>query len=183
MALLVVVLAAGGWLLQRDFAARRRAEHAKPIIDVLPNVAQRIQNFHRVKIDNGRKVWEVSAREAQYRDTEQLVVVEEPVVEVFLEDGRSVALRGDSGKVVLDGKELQRVELTGDISVQLGDYTMRMDAAHYEADRGVIVAPGQVKISGEGFELQGERMEVDVEDQELVLTQRVHTTLWPTGDT
>jgi len=42
---------------------------------VLPNVAQRIQNFHRVKVDNGRKVWEVSAREAQYLENEEVVVV------------------------------------------------------------------------------------------------------------
>lgn len=179
VALLVVVLAAGGWLLQRDFAARRRAEHTRPIIDVLPNVSQRIQNFHRVKVDNGRKVWEVSAREAQYLENEQMVVVDDPVVEVFLEDGRRVALRGHSGKLFLDGKELERVELEGEIDVQLGDYAMRTDAARYEADRGVIVAPGRVHITGSGFELQGERMEVDVASQQLVLTDRVQTTLWP----
>ena len=58
-------------------------------------------------------MWEVSAREAQYRDTEQQVVVDDPVVEVFLEDGRAVALRGANGRVFLEGKELQRVELAG----------------------------------------------------------------------
>jgi LPS export ABC transporter protein LptC len=179
VALLVVVLVAGGWLLQRDFAARRRAEHTRPIVDVLPNVAQRIQNFHRVKVDNGRKVWEVSAREAQYLETEQMVVVDDPMVEVFLADGRRVALRGHSGKLFLDGKELERVELEGDIDVQLGDYSMRTEAARYEADRGVIVAPGRVQITGSGFELQGERMEVDVASQHLVLTDSVQTTLWP----
>ena len=114
---------------------------------------------------------------------EVLVVVDDPVVEVFLEDGRAVALRGANGRVFLEGKELQRVELSGDISVRLDTYTMRMDAAHYEAGRGVIVAPGAVRIDGEGFQLLGERMEVDVEDQRLVLSDKVHTTLWPKGDT
>ena len=179
VALLVAVLAAGGWLLQRDFAARRRAEHARPIVDVLPNVAQRIQDFHRVKVDNGRKVWEVSAREAQYIEADQVVVVEVPVVQVFLEDGRTVALRGQSGKVFLDGKELQRVELVGDIEVQLGEYTMRTDAARYESERGVIVAPGRVQITGSGFQLQGESMEVNVDAQRLLLSKQVETTLWP----
>lgn len=179
VAVLVVLLGAGGWLLQRGFAARQRAQQHKPIVDVLPNVAQRIQNFHRVKVDNGRKVWEVSAREAQYLEEEQVVVVEAPVVEVFLEDGRTVALRGRGGKVFLAERELQRVELEGDIDMQLGEYAMRTDAAHYEAERGVIIAPGHVSISGKGFELQGERMEVDVESEQLVLSQRVQTTLWP----
>src|SRR5215470_8046614 len=101
VAVLAVVLGAGAWLLQRDFAARRRADQARSFVEVLPNVAQRIQNFHRVKVDNGRKVWEVSAREAQYVENEQVVLVEAPVVEVFLQDGRTVSLRGDSGKVFL----------------------------------------------------------------------------------
>jgi LPS export ABC transporter protein LptC len=179
VASLALVLATGGWLLTRDFAARQRAQRTRPIVDVLPNVSQRIQNFHRVKVDNGRKVWEVSAREAQYLESEEMVVVDAPVVDVFLKDGRRVGLRGAGGKVFLHERELQRVELQGDIDVQLGDYTMHTETAHYEADRGVIVAPGPVRIIGSGFELQGERMEVDVDAQQLVLSQRVRTTLWP----
>ena len=49
-ALLVAVLAVGGWLLQRDVSARRRADETRKIVELLPNVAQRIQDFHRVKI-------------------------------------------------------------------------------------------------------------------------------------
>ena len=177
--MLAVVLGAGAWLLQRDFAARRRADRARSVADILPNVAQRIQNFHRVKVDNGRKVWEVSAREAQYVENEEVVLVEAPVVEVFLQDGRTVALRGSSGKVFLAERELKSVELQGDIEMQLGGYAMQTDAARYEAERGVIVAPGRVRITGSGFELQGEHMEVDVAAQQLLLSERVQTTLWP----
>jgi LPS export ABC transporter protein LptC len=177
--LLVAVLAAGGWLLQRDFSARRRADEARKIVDVLPNVAQRIRNFHRVKIDNGRKVWEVSAREAQYLEAEQMVVVDAPLVEIFLEDGRSVSLRGTGGKVLLHERELQRVDLSGAIEVQLGEYALHTDAAYYEAERGVIVAPGDVRITGADFELVGAHMEVDVAAQQLMLSASVQTTLWP----
>lgn len=179
VALLVVVLAAGAWLLQRDFAARRRAEQTRVIVDVLPNVAQRIQNFHRVKVDNGRKVWEVSAREAQYLEGEEMVVVDAPVVSLFLQDGRTVALRGDGGRVFLKERELQRVEMQGNIDVQLGDYALHTDTASYEAERGVIVAPGPVRLTGSGFEVQGERMEVNVAAQQLVVSERVQTMLWP----
>jgi len=178
-ALLVAVLAAGGWLLQRDFSARRRADETRKIVDLLPNVAQRIQNFHRVKIDKGRKVWEVSAREAQYLEGEQMVVVDAPVVDIFLEDGRSVSLRGSGGKVFLHERELQRVDLSGAIEVQLGEYALHTDTAQYEAERGVIIAPGDVRITGADFELVGQHMEVDVAAQQLVLSQSVQTTLWP----
>ena len=179
VALLVVVLATGAWLLQRGFAARRRAEQTRIIADVLPNVAQRIQNFHRVKVDNGRKVWEVSAREAQYLEGEEVVVVDAPVLELFLQDGRTVALRGVGGKVFLKDKELQRVELAGDIQVQLDEYALSTDTARYEAERGVIIAPGQVHITGSDFEMQGQRMEVDVSAHQMVLSAGVQTTMWP----
>ena len=46
-----------------------------------------------------------------------------------------------------------------------------------------LLAERAVRIDGEGFQLLGERMEVDVEDQRLVLSDKVHTTLWPKGDT
>src|SRR5260221_6922111 len=101
VAVLVVVLATGAWLLRRGVVARRHADQTRTILEVLPNVAQRIQNFHRVKVENGRKVWEVSAREAQYLESEEVVVVDAPVVEVFLKDGRTVALRGAGGEGVL----------------------------------------------------------------------------------
>jgi len=179
VALLVLVLAAGAWLLKGDIEARRRAEQARPILDALPNVAQRIQDFHRVKIDNGRKVWEVSAREAQYLESEDVVVVDAPLLEVFLRDGRSVSLRGANGKVFLKDRELQRVEFAGDIQVWLGEYALSTDTAHYEADRGVIIAPGPVRIAGRDFELIGEHMEVVVADQRVAVSSKVQTTLWP----
>ena len=179
LAVLVLVLAAGAWLLRGNFAARRRAQQTQAIVDALPNVAQRIQDFHRVKIDNGRKVWEVSAREAQYLEGEELVVVEAPVLEVFLRDGRSVGLRGANGKVFLKERELQRVEFTGNIEVQLSEYALYTDAAHYEAEGGVIVAPGDVRIAGKDFELHGEHMEIKVAEQQMTLFAAVHATLWP----
>jgi LPS export ABC transporter protein LptC len=179
VALLVLVLAAGAWLLKGGIEARHRADQARPIIDALPHVAQRIQDFHRVKIDHGRTVWEVSAREAQYLESEEVVVVDAPVLEVFLRDGRSVALRGANGKVFLKDRELQRVEFVGDIEVALGEYALHTDTARYEAERGVIIAPGQVRIGGKDFELHGERMEINVADQQLELSAGVQTTLWP----
>lgn len=176
---LVAVLAVGGWLLARNAMARREAALTRSTIDLLPNVAQRIQNFHRVKVEDGRKVWEVAAREAQYLESEETVVVSEPLLSLYLKDGRTVALRGHGGKVFLDGRELDRVELDGDIEVTLGDYALRTDQARYEAASDRIIAPGEVHISGSDFEVHGERMEVEVGAQRLTLTKRIDMTLWP----
>ena len=179
VAVLLVVLGAGAWLLARNAVARRQAELRRVTVELLPNVAQRIENFHRVKVDNGRKVWEVSAREAQYLEADGVVVVQSPQVSVFLKDGRTVTLQGRAGKVYLKERELQRVELEGEIEVGLGEYTMRTDHARYEADDDRIIAPGAVEISGDNLEIHGEQMEVSVTAQRLKLTRQIDMTLWP----
>jgi len=181
VALVVLLLATGGGLLARHLWNQKRADLARRAFDLLPNVAQRIRDFHRVKVDNGRKVWEVSAKEAQYHEDEGMVVVTEPVVSFFLEDGRVVALRGNEGKVYLGGRDLQLVELVGGIEVELGDYAVRAEYASYDRRTDVVIAPGKVEISGDTFDMRGQQMEVTVGSQRLILSGGVETTLRPRG--
>jgi LPS export ABC transporter protein LptC len=178
--LLVAILGGGVWLLWRDAAARRAADRAATTVDVLPNVSQRIQNFHRVKVEDGRKVWEVQAREAQYREGDGVVMVIEPVVALYLADGGEVSLRGTRGTVFLDGRELKRVDVEGAITVQLGDYALTTDRATYEAEHDLVIAPGTVRIRGGGLEAEGQRMEVEIGAQRMRFAEQVHMTLHPT---
>ncbi len=176
----VVLLFAGGAALLVQELWRQRADDLRQqALNLLPHVAQRIQDFHRVQVDHGRKVWEVSASEAQYYSDERVVVVKDPMVSFFPADGRVVALRGKEGKVFLGSHDLRRIELIGGIDVQLGDYVLRTDYARYERDADVIVAPGPVRITGQAFELHGTGMEVAVGAQRLKLAEAVQMTWRP----
>ena len=46
--------------------------------ELLPQVAQRIQNFRRVKVKDGRTVWEITADDAQYFEDDNQIIVHEP---------------------------------------------------------------------------------------------------------
>lgn len=177
--LLVAILGGGVALLWRDAAARRDAERVAESVDVLPDVSQRIQHFHRVKIENGRKIWEIEAREAQYRESDGEVTVVEPAVALYLADGREVSLRGERGIVHLDGRELRGVDVEGAITVRLGEYELSTDRATYDRARDLVIAPGRVRISGGGLEAEGLSMEVEVGTQRLRLAEAVHMTLHP----
>lgn len=166
-------------MLGRELWRQRRDDLGRRALDLLPNVAQRIRDFHRVKVEDGRKVWEVSAKEAQYYQEEQLILVKLPVVSFFLEDGRVVALRGTEGKVVLGDRDLRRVELDGEIRMQLGDYSLEADYARYDREPNLVTAPGVVRVHGAEFDLRGKGMEVRVDDQRLTISEQVETTLWP----
>ncbi|HUI25445.1 MAG TPA: LPS export ABC transporter periplasmic protein LptC [Candidatus Kryptonia bacterium] len=177
----VVVLLLGGigWLIGRSLRAQWRQEITQTGLDLLPQVAQRIQDFHRVRTLDGRKVWEVAAREAQYFDEEHQVVVKEPLLRLFLKDGRAVGLSGDEGRVLLAGRELDQVEMRGNIEVQFADYTAHAEQAVYRRSDGLISSTEPVEIVGRALELHAERMEVDVDAQTLRLFRRVTMTLQP----
>jgi len=154
-----------------------RAELDEKALDLLPAVAQRIEDFHRVQVRDGRKEREIVAREARYFDEREQVVVREPWLRVYLRDGRSVGVKGEEGTVSLAGKELDSVELAGDIRVTLADYEVRAEYARYDRHRDVISAPAMVSITGGDIEARGGGLEVDVRAQRLRLQRDVHMTL------
>lgn len=177
--MLVALLGGIGFLLATSLQRQRDHDVAQTALDLLPQVAQRIQDFHRVKTQDGRKVWEIAAREAQYFEDEHEVEVREPLVRLFLKDGRAVGLSGHNGRVSLDGRELRDVEVTGGIEVQFADYVVRTERARYTRSTDRISSPQPVEIMGRDLNLRGDRMEVDVSAQRLRLFRNVSMTLNP----
>lgn len=178
----LVLLALGfGAALVATQLLRQRVEDElrRQALDLLPHVAQRIKDFHRVKVEQGRKVWEVSAREAQYHEEEQLVLVSEPAVAFYSPEGRTVAVRSREGKVFLDGQELNAVELVGDLRMQFGDYALQTEVARYERSRQEIVAPGAIEITGKRVDLRGDRLDLDLAAERLHLRGNVRMVLRP----
>ena len=180
-ALLVVVSAALGgiaFLVSRNVVARRVRGLEELGRDFLPEVAQRIQNFHRVKVEHGRMVWEITAREARYFEQDNQVVVLEPRMTFYMkDDGRAAHVAGDEGRLTLDGRELTRMTLKGSVAVRLDDMEMHTDEATYDRSRDLITAPGVVTLRGRALTVQGRGMEVDVGPQHVRLLDDVHTTV------
>lgn len=176
---LVLVLAIGVGMVARSLWRQKQGGLALEAIELLPDVAQRIQDFHRIKIDGDRKVWDVSAKEARYFEEEGVVAVQDPVVAVYLEDGRTVALRGRSGEVCLVDKAVDRVEVEGEVEVQLDEYLVSTDFARYDADSDMIVAPGSVRMESSQIQLDGEALQVDLGAGRLRVGKNVRMFLWP----
>jgi LPS export ABC transporter protein LptC len=181
VALLAVVVAALGGIglaTWQNVRARQARTVADLGADFLPDVAQHIQSFRRVKVKNGKAVWEVEADDAQYFDNDQQIVVHKPRVTFYLEDnGRRAELFGAEGRLTLDGKELAAVTLTGDVVLLLDDLEFRADEAHYDRAADRIAAPGIVTIRGKTLDVRGLGLEVDVTPKRVRLLRDVHTVL------
>jgi LPS export ABC transporter protein LptC len=167
-----------GYLTSRSLRERRPQTWADLGKDFLPQVAQRIQNFRRVKMENGRTVWEVTAKDAQYFEQDNQIVVIEPRMTFFLEDGRREAhVTGSEGRITLDGRELRSLTLRGTVAVRLDDLELQTAEATYDRERDMITSPTLVTIRGKELELTGRGMEVDVGPQHVRLLDDVHTTI------
>src|SRR5713101_3332301 len=130
-ALLIVVGAALGgigYLVSRNVVAHRAHPLEELGRDFLPQVAQRIQNFRRVKVEHGRMMWEITATDAQFFEKENQIVVLEPRVTFYLKDeGRQAHLRGSEGRITLEGREMRVLTLRGSVVVQLDDMELQTE--------------------------------------------------------
>lgn len=171
--IVVLMLAAVGVLVGRSLWQQHQQDVARKGLEFLPGVSQHIQDFHRLKMRDGRKVWEISAKDARYFDEDKTVLVQQAVLQLFLADGRVVGLQGEEARILLDGREITEVQLTGDIEVRLADYVAHTQRATYYHHGEMISVPGAVEISGEALQIHGERMEISIPDQRVSLLDRV----------
>ena len=178
---LIVLLGGMALMVRRAFNTNTQFELAQKALDMVPDAAQRIQDFHRVQVRDGKKEWEIAAAEARYLEDEHKVVVRAPMVRLYLKDGRSIGIRGDEGVVLLDGKELRSVDLSGAVEVTLADYIVRTDSAHYDRGRDMVTSPAEVEISGGEVDARGLGMQVEVGSQKFRLLDDVRMIVRPRG--
>jgi len=170
-----LALVALGFVLGRTMVQRQEAPTATAHLRA--DVSQRIRHFRRVKVKDGRTVWELNAREAEYFEDQGQVVVSRPKVSFFGADGQSVEVRGKEGRVYVSGNNLEKIELAGGIRVRVADYVLHTDRAVWVQAQDVIVSPGRVRVSGSQMALDGQGMLVDLGRQRLQLLHGVTTRL------
>lgn len=178
-ALIVVVLAVLtgiGFLIGRTMVQQRRADDATAETMFAPDVAQSIREFHRVKVEEGRTVWDLRADKADFLD-EGRVLVDVPEIAFFAEDGQSVHLTGATGEVTLEGPEVGRIDLRGGIEVTLGQYRLETPEASWVQSQNAVVATSGVDLRGGGVELTGDTMVVELGKRRVLVVGDVRTVL------
>jgi len=176
--LLVVLAAVGGIgvLVSRSIKARRTNGRSELGQDFLPQVAQRIQNFRRIKVKKGHAVWQLTAKDAQFFEKRNEIIVREPEITFYIEGGnRKTVISGREGHLTVDGRELRSVTLIGNVSVLLDDLTLETEEATYDHARDLITASGPVTVRGRQLDLRGLGMEVQVGPQHVRFLRDVHT--------
>ena len=138
---------------------------------------QRMQDFRRVKMQDGKKVWEIAATQARFFEDRREVIVESPNVSLYVDNGDVIALRCREGRIQLgaESQDVVRMELRGDLEMQIGEYFLKTQQAIYDSAQNTISAPDAVQISGRGLTIEGRGYHVAIGEKRMTLQAEVHT--------
>jgi LPS export ABC transporter protein LptC len=182
--LLAIVLSLGGVgykVAETVIANKMRAIRRNPLelLDYLPESALHIKDFHRAKIEDGRKVWEIFGDEANYYKEQKEAVVKKPRFYFYDKKDETAEITGEVARIYLNEKELDKMEIQGGIQVKFQGYVLKSEEAIYLAAKDQIVLPSRAVLISEGIELEGSSMEVELQDKKVRLLRNVKTKLEP----
>ena len=148
-------------------------------LDYIPESALQIKDFRRAKIEDGRKVWELFGDEANYFKEQKEAIIKKPRFYYYNKQNETAETTGETARLFFSEKELEKMQLEGDIQVTYQGYVLKSDEATYFADTGRIVLPKRTTVAGNGLEAEGSRMEVELEVKKVRLVQNVKTKIEP----
>jgi LPS export ABC transporter protein LptC len=183
--LLVVILlslAGVGYKVAETIIANKVREIKRnpfPALDYLPESALRMKDFHRSKIEDGRKVWEIFGDEASYYKEQKEAVIKKPRFYFYDKKGGTAETTGELARIFLNDKELERMELQGGIQVAYQGYLLKSEEAIYVPAKDQIVLPSKVVMISDGIQLEGSSMEVELQGKKVRVLRNVKTKLEP----
>jgi LPS export ABC transporter protein LptC len=129
-----------------------------------------LSNVRQTAVKDGIKEWHLEAAAATLQEAENKMVLEQPEVEFYLHSGGVVTLSAQKG--VLDTKS-NDMQVSGQVVVRDGDYTLRGEAFAYTHDQHRLVSRAPVEIRSERLHLTARRLMVDLETHRTELAGNV----------
>lgn len=173
----MLALSSLGFFVGRTIISQQAADAERQSrVELEPDVSQRIEHFRRVKVKDGRKVWELTAQEAEYLTEQGQVVVASPKLAFYSGDGRDIQVRGKEGHIFLTDGNVQRIEVSGGIEVTVGEYFVATEKAIYFENINSIIAPGEVNLKSAELALAGNGMMLELNEQRVRFLRGVTTT-------
>jgi lipopolysaccharide export system protein LptC len=121
--------------------------------------------------------WELSAARGEYFESRQLTVLSDVEVTFFTRDGRTLTLRGDSGTLHTDTKN---ISVAGNVVATSSEgYRVTTGALDYTNRDRTVRGDGPVALVGEAVEVAGTGVAIQVEDQRISIPDGVASVLRP----
>jgi LPS export ABC transporter protein LptC len=127
-----------------------------------------LQDFSRLMLRRGKKSMEVKAETGRFLPQENITYLTGATVTVQRDKGKPVVIRARNARLFMEGEQVKRADLEGSVEVEFGEgMTLKTELASFESDTQLIKAPGAAQVEGEGYEITGDGLEAEI-DQEVV---------------
>ena len=181
--LAVILLSLGGVAFKVAQVVQRmtQGDEKNPVamLNALPDAVLHIKDFHRAKIENGRKVWELFGDEAHYLKDKREAVIKRPRFIYYDKKDEAAETSAEAAHIFLNEKDLERLELKGAVRVAMKGYVLTSEAANYVPAKEQIMLPSRTQVVGEGISIEGASMEVELEDKKIRMVRDVKTKIEP----
>ena len=143
----------------------------------IPQLLQRIRNFHRVVTRKGEKLFEISAKEASYFRNDRAIRILEPSI-VFFDDGARVgSIQAQQGALVIGGNSIESVDLVGDVKFVLTKFEILAGRIQYLHEEKSIVTTGVTTVVSPELTLKGNDIRFNLRKNTLSVASNVSMTL------
>jgi LPS export ABC transporter protein LptC len=169
--ILSLICLVAGVLLLTFQGSRRGEEEGPPPLETRADLTSK--NIRLVGEGSGLKQWELRAREARHFQGGKMTVLDGIEAAFFIERGGVIRLKGDWGRILHRTKD---IELQGNIVIFTADgYQLTTDGLQYVDRTRQIQSSHRVDIAGNGLEITGKGMSIDLVTGKLSMGGRVET--------
>ncbi len=149
------------------------------ILDLVPQAALQLKDFRRSKVEEGRKVWEITGDEALYLKADREAVITSSRLVFYNQNEENVEVRGDVGHIYFNEREMDRLELRGEVEIYYQGFILKTNEIVYYQNKNQVISKGKVAMKGKGLDLEGVGAEISLNNSKLRLRDKVKTKIRP----
>lgn len=135
-----------------------------------------LQDFSRIMLKHGKKTLEVKAVSGKFLPQDSITYLTQAEVRVRRENGRVVEFRSRNARLFMEGDEVHRADLEGEVVVEFDEgMELHSELATYDADTQQIKVPDHAVIKGSAYQIEGDGLEADIDSEVIRISRDVRS--------
>ncbi|QTA78618.1 Lipopolysaccharide export system protein [Desulfonema limicola] len=132
-----------------------------------------MQSIYQTAVKDGVTEWSMDAASANYLESENQAVFQEPVVTFFLKDNTKASLSADSGIIKTDSRD---INVFGNVILKNQGYLLKTNKLQYKHDQKVFLTETHVEIFRNDFDLSADSAYFDLNSKKIIFKGNVKGT-------
>ncbi len=139
---------------------RRITRNPDTLLEVIKKEADmQLNKIRQTAMKNGVREWRLDAESATLLEKKQMVLLDQPEVEFFMQDGDTVFLTASRGTIYMDSN---RIDVSGQVSARTRHYRFETETLSYDPNIRELYTDSAVTLKGQAFTLNAAAMAMDL---------------------